>query len=230
MLSVTQAWDLCAGLLALAAMFRGVENALRFSGQVLRVRIGWLSVALGLWALVGLFMGARWATPWWMLCGLGTIESMRAQGLEQGGSDPMTLWLRAFVAMVATWGPGVESLLSTLAASVILGSYVCAGLGKARRRCWYNGRALAVYIQGAAYEPSVRLGARVPRWCFVLGGLGVLAFELAAPTVLFDVRVLWVWSILGVLFHALNILCFGLHRFFWVWISAYPFLFSLVQV
>lgn len=228
MLTLGEAWSLCAFILALGALFRGVENAIRFAEHPVALRVAGLSAVLAGWAGVGALQGEPVAAAWWMLCVLGSVESMRAHGLEQGGSDTMTLWLRALVALAATW-PGLAFPLSVVAAGILLASYLCAGLGKARVLAWYNGRALAVYLRGAAYVPMARWSAQVPRWCLAFGGILVLAFELMAPAVLFNSGVLVAWVIFGIVFHLANILFFGLHRFFWAWLAAYPFLFSLVQ-
>lgn len=228
-MSPAQAWLWSAAILALAAGLRGMENAIRFRRQGVGLALGVLGLGLALWAGWGVARGTLFAAPWWFLCLIGSAESVRAQGLEQGGSDPMALWLRLGVAVVATFGERASYGCAALVVGMVLASYLCAGLAKARVRAWWNGRALRVYLDRPAYRQCERLLSPLPSWGYTLAGLSVLGFELMAPLVLFDVQILRLWVAVGALFHVANIFCFGLHRFLWVWVSAYPLLFLLVD-
>lgn len=226
-LSPGKAWLCCAFILALGAVFRGVENALRFQGQALRYRLGCLSVLFAFWALISVAQGELAGLAWMGLCLIGTAESVLAKGLEQGGSDPMTLWMRAFVASAAFVGPSLQSLLNLICVGLLLASYLCAGFGKLRTREWWTGQALQAYLSRPCYDLGKTLVAGIPEFAFRFLGISVLLFELGAPAVLISRSALCVWVVAGVIFHLSNIVLFGLHRFFWTWIAAYPLLFSL---
>ena len=51
---------------------------------------------------------------------------------------------------------------------------------------------------------------------------GMLAFECAAPIALVDPTVCLVWLAAGAGFHLVNAVSFGLDRFLWTWLAAYP--------
>lgn len=222
-----KAWVLSSFILAMGAMFRGLENAIRFRRRPLRASLGWASLGLGGWAGLAALDGSIAGVAWLGLCGLGTVESVLAKGLEQGGSDPMTLWMRAFAAAACFVSPLGRDLLTVLGAGVLLASYVCAGLGKLGTKSWWDGRALQAYLARPCYLGCQPLIARIPPLGFRWLGWGVLAFELFAPAVLVSDELLVVWVLVGIIFHLSNIFLFGLHRFFWTWVAAYPMLFAL---
>lgn len=227
MLSGSLAWLACSGILALGALFRGFENALRFRGHRLRASLGWVSVVMAAWAGLSVLQGQLAGFAWIGLCLIGSAESVLAKGLEQGGSDPMTLWMRAFVASAAYATESGLQILSAFGVSLLLASYVCAGLGKARSSSWWNGRAIEAYLARPCYDLAQLLTERIPGFCYRYLGIGVLGFELLAPGVLISSSLLYGWVIVGVIFHSFNVVLFGLHRFFWTWTAAYPLLFSL---
>lgn len=220
-------WLLCSGILALGASFRGLENGWRFRGSGLRVGLGAAGLMLGVWAGVCAIFGELAGVAWLGLCVVGTWESVLAKGLEQGGSDPMTLWLRAIVAGAAYAGSTGRPVWNAAGVGLLLASYLCAGVAKAKTRDWWNGRALAVYVAQPTYELCRPLALAVPDFGYRCLGLFVLGFELLAPGVLWSRSLLWGWVFVGVGFHLANTLVFGLHRFFWTWVAGYPLLFGL---
>ena len=50
----------------------------------------------------------------------------------------------------------------------------------------------------------------------------VILFELLLPISLFDQRLLIAALAIAALFHLANACLFGLNRFFWIWLAAYP--------
>lgn len=141
----------------------------------------------------------------------------------------MTLWLRLFVALACALDEEMREVVTVLASGLVVASYLCAGLAKARHPEWWNGRALQAYLRFPAYQCGANRILQMPTWVLSATGIAVLLFELLAPLVFFDASFLALWCLFGTMFHGLNVLFFGLHRFFWVWLSAYPLLFSLVN-
>lgn len=220
-------WLACGGLLALGASFRGLENALRFRGASFRVGLGVVGLCFGVWAGAAVAFGELSGVAFIGLCLVGTCESVLAKGLEQGGSDPMTLWMRALVAGAAYVGDAGLGVLNAAGVGLLLASYWCAGCSKVRTRDWWNGRALEAYLARPAYDVCVPVVSVIPSFGYRCMGLAILGFELLAPAVLLSRGLLWVWVVVGVGFHLANVLLFGLHRFFWTWIAGYPLLFGL---
>jgi len=56
-----------------------------------------------------------------------------------------------------------------------------------------------------------------------IASLGVIGFELSAALVLFapDTAVV-TWLVIAATFHLVNAWVFGLNRFFFAWLAAYP--------
>jgi hypothetical protein len=56
-----------------------------------------------------------------------------------------------------------------------------------------------------------------------------MLFELVFPLALLSPQALVIGLGLAVLFHFVNACLFGLNRFFWIWLAAYPSLLWLQQ-
>lgn len=148
----------------------------------------------------------------------------RCDGPYNGGSDRLAI-LMLFCLLLANLLPTVrwrELALGYLAAQLVL-SYLMSGWVKIVNPDWRTGRALNDVFAFSAYPVSETLRnlAARPRllWC---AAWGVMAFELLFPLSLLDARALYVALAIAALFHVANALLFGLNRFVWVWIAAYP--------
>ena len=63
--------------------------------------------------------------------------------------------------------------------------------------------------------------AHKPQLLFVMSW-AVMMFELAFPIALMAQETLMVALVIAAVFHLGNAFLFGLNRFFWVWLAAYP--------
>lgn len=148
----------------------------------------------------------------------------RCDGPYNGGSDRLAV-LMLFCLLLANTLPQQrwrELALGYLAAQLLL-SYAMAGWVKIVNPDWRNGRALNDVFAFSAYPVSEKLRALAqrPRLLFY-ASWGVMLFELVFPLSLLDARLLPTALVLAAVFHIANALLFGLNRFVWVWISAYP--------
>jgi hypothetical protein len=148
----------------------------------------------------------------------------RCDGPYNGGSDRLAI-LMLFCLLLANVLPTQrmrELALGYLAAQLVL-SYLMSGWVKIVNPEWRNGRALNDVFAFSAYPVSENLRALAsrPRLLFA-ASWGVMLFELLFPLSLFDARALHVALAIAALFHIANALLFGLNRFVWVWIAAYP--------
>ncbi|MEL7252903.1 MAG: HTTM domain-containing protein [Pseudomonadota bacterium] len=148
----------------------------------------------------------------------------RYQGPYNGGSDRMGL-LNLYCLTLAHWMPaglGQELAVGYLAIQVIL-SYFIAGQVKVLNPEWRSGRALQDVFRFSAYPVSENLRCLADRprllWC---ASWAVILFELAFPLSLLNHTALITALCVGALFHLANAILFGLNRFVWVWIAAYP--------
>jgi hypothetical protein len=102
-------------------------------------------------------------------------------------------------------------------------SYFISGWVKIKNPDWRSGEALGDVFRFSAYPVSegLRNWANVPRILTMLSW-GVIVFEVLFPLALFTQTTLIIALIVAASFHFSNACLFGLNRFFWIWLSAYP--------
>jgi Vitamin K-dependent gamma-carboxylase len=155
---------------------------------------------------------------------LALILLHRFRGPYNGGSDTMSLLL-----LVCLW---LSHIVPTLLwQEVVLGylsfqltlSYFQAGWVKLTNSEWRNGRALGDVFAFSAYPVSENLRnlARSPRLMLIMSWL-VILFELLFSFSLINQTLLFMALGIAMTFHLANAFLFGLNRFFWIWLGAYP--------
>lgn len=172
-----------------------------------------------------LLLSGLWPTA--VLTGLATISLVmlhRFQGPYNGGSDRMSLlilWclLGAHLLPNPTWR---EAAFGYLAMQVTL-SYFLSGIVKLRNHDWRSGQALSDVFAFSAYPVSEAL-RQLSLWPRLMwaASWAVILFEVAFPLALFHPVLLMAALIMGAGFHLANACLFGLNRFFWIWLAAYP--------
>lgn len=156
------------------------------------------------------------------LWGLGLVQLARFRGPYNGGSDKMVLLITTCVMAAHLFPTMAEVALAYLAVQLVL-SYAVSGWVKLRNTEWRDGTALAEVFAFSIYTNSEDLRALGQRPAMMRGASwGVIGFELAVPLAL--VSQITLCAALGVaaLFHLTNALLFGLNRFVWAWIAAFP--------
>ncbi len=177
---------------------------------------------LGLCLLMALGVGGAW--PLWGLWVISLAMLWRYQGPYNGGSDKMTMLILsclslAHLAPTPFWQ---EMALSYLAVQLVL-SYFVSGWVKVVNPEWRCGEALCDVFRFSAYpvNEGLRELADRPRFLFVMGW-AVILFELVFPLALLDPVALKLALLCAAGFHFSNACFFGLNRFFWIWLCAYP--------
>lgn len=204
-------------LLGFAFAQQSIEHlAARRSEQLIFIPRLFLSILL----MLGFYTG--WVILLLMLFGL--MQLYRFQGPYNGGSDRMSL-LILFCLSLKTIAPDQywrEIAVGYLALQLVL-SYFISGWVKVVNPQWRSGRALCDVFQFSAYpvSESLRSLSQSPRLLFVMSWC-VMIFELVFPLAMFSQQSLVVALIIAGLFHFSNACFFGLNRFFWIWVSAYP--------
>ncbi len=145
-------------------------------------------------------------------------------GPYNGGADRMSLLILLCLAGTynlpdAGWR---ELALGYLGMQLLL-SYVMSGWVKIVNPDWRSGRALRDVFLFSAYPA----GDNIRRWASYPGlvraaGWAVMGFELAFPLTFLSRPALLAGLAVAALFHGANACLFGLNRFFWIWICAYP--------
>ena len=148
----------------------------------------------------------------------------RFQGPYNGGSDCMSMLvlLCLFLSHIAPTRFWQEIALGYLAFQLTF-SYFQSGYIKVINPEWRSGRALTDVFAITAYPVShhLRFLAQLPR---LMRGMSwaVILFELIFPLSLLNHITLLVALAIAALFHLANACLFGLNRFFWIWLAAYP--------
>lgn len=165
-------------------------------------------------------------TPWVCLAlvGLGLFILVRFQGPYNGGSDRMSLLILCCLCLAhfmptERWQ---EYVFGYLAAQLLL-SYFISGWVKIVNPQWRDGRALQDVFRFSAYpvSESLRNFADRPKLLLVMSW-AVMLFELIFPLALLTQVTLIIALVIAATFHFTNACLFGLNRFFWIWLAAYP--------
>lgn len=217
-MSFDLALRLCEILLAVALIQQSLEHlASRLSAE------RWLFLPRFLLALALLLP----ATAGWACLALtlhGILLLHRFDGPYNGGSDRISL-LTLLCLSAAHFAPTAalqELALAYLGAQLVL-SYFISGWVKVWNRDWLSGRALQDVFLFSAYPVSAQLRgfSKRPRLLAWMSWL-VIGFELLFPLSLFHPVALAAFLLVAATFHLANACLFGLNRFFWAWIAAYP--------
>ena len=166
------------------------------------------------------------AAPWACLALLilGVAILRRFEGTYNGGSDRMSLLILGCLTL-ALFMPddrGRAVAFGYLAAQLTL-SYFVSGWVKIVNPDWRSGTALRDVFSFSAYPVSESLRG----WADHPGLLramswAVMGFELAFPLALLTRPTLIGALVVAATFHFANACLFGLNRFFWIWLVAYP--------
>ncbi len=214
-MSFETALRLCEILLAAALIQRNLEHLAR--------KELWPHLALMLGAVLLLMdLAAPLAL---LLLFAGHIWHLHAyNGPYNGGSDKMLVLVTTCLCL-AHWLPGQgaqELALAYLAVQLVL-SYVVSGWIKVKNAQWRSGQALAEVFSHSIYPRSRRVQNLHKRPKLVFwGAWSVMLLELIFPLTLFWHGALFVALALAFCFHMANAILFGLNRFVWAWVSAYP--------
>ena len=158
------------------------------------------------------------------LSGHSLLVLHRFAGPYNGGSDRMGLLTLYCLTLPHALppGPAREGAFGYLAVQVLL-SYFISGQVKVINPDWRSGRALQDVFAFSAYPVSEdlrRLAAR-PALLWLMSW-SVMLFELAFPVALLHPTALITALAVAALFHFANACLFGLNRFVWAWLAAYP--------
>ena len=117
-----------------------------------------------------------------------------------------------------------------IAVNVLL-SYGRAGLAKVQQQEWKDGTALQIFLEQSFFSDIRALKSKISpenskkiSWAIILLEFALVFSPLAEGALLTGV------FLVVVLFHFLNYWAFGLNRFFWAWLAAWPAVFFLSSV
>lgn len=185
----------------------------------------------GTLGVLALQLAAALALPWidhaapaWIVFATSLTISVRFRGSYNGGSDAMVLVVALALALART-APGSRLALAALgyAAAQLVLSYFIAGVAKLADPAWRRGTALPIVVRLPQYQVAPAAQALLSRRLIAgLAGWSMLAFECGFPLALADRAVCLALLAFGAAFHLINAVVFGLNRFLWAWLAAYP--------
>jgi uncharacterized membrane protein len=203
--------------------------------SALRAPVGLLFSTTGTWLILIAQLAAGVALPWttcaiapWIAFAATLLIAMRFRGSYNGGSDSMLLVVLLALAVARSDERFAPAALGYAAAQLVL-SYAISGWAKLRDPQWRTGTALNVLVRLPHYGVPRRLVAMLSSRAARPASFAMLAFECAFPIALVDIRVCVVMLVIATVFHLTNAVVFGLNRFLWAWLAAFPALLFWVE-
>ncbi len=176
--------------------------------------------------ILAVLLVAGIATNWVLLALLllGIIVFYRFDGPYNGGADRMSM-LILICLVLENFLPSQywrEIAFGYLAIQLIL-SYFISGWVKIINPEWRSGQALSDVFLFSAYPVSEALRRWSTSTRFLLTmSWAVIIFELIFPLSILSPITLKIALVVAATFHLSNAFLFGLNRFFWIWLAAYP--------
>lgn len=152
---------------------------------------------------------------------------IRWRGAFNGGSDFMTLVVLTgllIAQVIGMWGDehlGWQACFWYIAIQAIT-SYFMSGSVKLLRREWRNGSAMTIFLNAAIYGPLSTNHPLRNKWLAMLGSWSFIVWEILFPFSMLDPRLATIFCAVAAIFHFLVFWFFGLNRFFWAWLCAFP--------
>jgi hypothetical protein len=190
-------------------------------------RVHQLHLLLRVLAVLGLALqGASLALVGFLFVG-NMLILIRWRGAFNGGSDFMTLVVLTGLLIsqvLSAWGNaqlGWQAGFWYIAIQAVT-SYFLSGAVKLLRPEWRNGSALTIFLNGAIYGPLSATHPLRHKWLATISAWGFIVWEILFPVSLLDPRLAAVFCAVAAIFHFLVFWFFGLNRFFWAWLCAFP--------
>lgn len=165
------------------------------------------------------------------------LLNIRFRGLYNGGSDMMMMTLSVGIIIDITasiFSTHVRWGLVYIGLNLLL-SYLKAGLVKIKNIEWIKGKALFHFLSTTEHQKMKLAINRISQFklgfsLFWIVSFLTLVFELSVPLVFLNRTVLIFYFCFAVVFHFGIFIIFGLNRFFWAWLAAWPSLFYLYHL
>ncbi len=177
-----------------------------------------LRIWLCLWLLSGL--SSEICLP--LLWLTSVILLHRFNGPYNGGADKMGMLVTTSLMVAQLLPQWADLAMAYLAVQLVL-SYFVSGYVKLVNPEWRSGQALVDVYRFSVYPVSESLRAYAGRPKLLQAmSWAVIGFEVVFPLALLHPIALWLGLLAAGAFHLVNAMLFGLNRFFWIWLCAYP--------
>ncbi len=156
---------------------------------------------------------------------LQLLVGIRFRGTFNGGSDMMTFVVATgtLVSLVSSNEKGKTLGLLYIAVHTLY-SYFKSGLSKLTSADWRSGQALPGFLKRSVFADIQKFASTFESPIFLSGTLcwGVILFELSSVSLIFYPESVLYFFAIVLIFHSLIFYFFGLNRFLWIWLSAWP--------
>jgi len=216
-MSIELAIRLTEIILGIALIQQSIEHLTRFNDErvIFAIRI--------LFSIL-LVIGFKSNLVVYVLLVLSVIILHHFDGPYNGGADRMGLLILLSLGLyhAAPTHYWQEIAFGYLALQLIF-SYFISGWVKLKNSEWRNGQALVDVFRFSVYpvSESLRNWSNSPVILFYMSWT-VILFELIFPFSLLTNVTLFIALAIAACFHLANACLFGLNRFLWIWLAAYP--------
>lgn len=167
----------------------------------------------------------------WLLFAFHIATLLRWLGTFNGGSDYMSLLVLWTCALGLSQTTELGDVCLYYLTFQLCFSYFRAGWIKLKNPRWRNGTALPSFLGSPIYARSrlTDFVIEVPTAAKFLSWI-VIVFEVSFPVALLHHNIALGFMCAAAVFHLCNAYIFGLNRFVFAWIAAYPALFYVSQI
>ena len=161
------------------------------------------------------------------------LISIRWRGLFNGGSDSMTVVVSIGLCLARATidHPAIAKYALSYIALQLTLSYFVAGWVKLKNPEWRSGIAMPVFLKTPRYDSPPELIRSLfanPLRAKVISRL-IMMLECSFPLAWWSPNLCLPLLSLALIFHVLNFWIFGLNRFVFAWLAAYPALYFWSQ-
>lgn len=206
---------------------RGLPGPHKFTGTIFSNKNFIYLVVLQILCTTGFFFfpHAIWLI---FLFVLQLLCSIRFRGTFNGGSDMMSfVLLTGLLITYLSATPDSQNLGLIYIAICAVYSYFKAGLAKVMENDWRSGKALPAFLNRSLFADVRRLSMWLKPKAEIIFLLawGTMAFELSILLLFLKPQLVVVYFLFALFFHFMVYMAFGLNRFFWIWLCAWPSIF-----
>lgn len=161
------------------------------------------------------------------------LISIRWRGLFNGGSDSMTIVVSIglFAARAFIDRPAIAKYALAYIALQLTLSYLVAGVVKLKNSEWRTGLAMPIFLKTPRYDSPpdwVRHLFNQPTRSKIIS-CTIILIECIFPLSWIRPEICFIFVAFGFIFHLFNFWIFGLNRFLFAWLAAYPALYFWSQ-
>lgn len=159
---------------------------------------------------------------------LHVLTLLRWLGTYNGGSDYMNLLLLWLTSLGLMRQGTIASVCVYYMVFQLCLSYFKAGWIKLNNPNWRAGLALPAFLNSPIYESKdiIEKLTRLPILNRMMSWM-IILYEVSFPLAILNRNFAAAYLLVGAFFHLGNAYIFGLNRFFFAWLAAYPALFYL---